>query len=379
MIILAGGGGLRLWPLSRQDCPKQFLKLTGERDASLFIETILRCHGDDEGFIKPEDIYVVTSRDLECLVQAELCQAGLERIIQNIICEPERRNTAPAIALAGRYLYETGRDADEVLAILPADHAVSDIPLFRARLREGADLASKGAIVTLGVVPTHPATGYGYIEVESLDCSTGQPVKSFTEKPDYETACRYLAANRYYWNAGILIASIATLMDAWQTHAPQIDRVIRHGYHYAQRHFAQMPDISMDYAVLEKASNVLMLPLQASWSDLGCWDNIYEMLAKDEDANALQCRYFQKYETQRSLIWSETGRHIAAVGVEDLIIVDTPDVLAIIRRGESQSVRELAFKRDVVPSGAVASRSYRQATVAALTSADSVELPLSIN
>jgi mannose-1-phosphate guanylyltransferase len=244
--------------------------------------------------------------------------------------------------------------------------------VFQARLREGAALASEGALVTLGVVPTHPATGYGYIEVaehkehhkghaDFTHPSIGRPVKSFREKPDADTARRYLATGRYYWNAGLFILSIATLRQAVQAHAPQIDAIIRQGARYSHRHFEQMPDISMDYAILEKASNIMMLPLEAGWSDLGCWDNIYEMLAKDDDENAVQCRDFQHAGTRRSLVWSETGRHIATVGVEDLIVIDTPDALAIVRRGDSQSVKNLTLDRIAGPPGAVVSRIREQA------------------
>jgi mannose-1-phosphate guanylyltransferase / mannose-6-phosphate isomerase len=267
----------------------------------------------------------------------------------NVLVEPCRRNTAPAIALAAQHLLETSPDGENtVLAILPADHAVEDSESFRATLRQAEGLAKQGYIATLGITPTEAHTGYGYIQVAqaAMNKESAQqgwfPVEAFVEKPDAKTAQRYFEANNYFWNAGIFVLTIKTLMDALQTHAPKVYEPLKQGYDYAFQRFDSMPDISFDYAVMEHAKKVAVLPLNTVWSDVGSWDSLYHLLPKTESNNAIKARnteFLELVETEGCLLWSETQRPIALLGLSNCMVVDTPDALLVASLSATQQVR----------------------------------------
>lgn len=341
-IILCGGGGTRLWPLSRSRWPKQFLSLGDEQ--SLMCQTIGRILPEDGRARHQQNVYIVSNTQLYSLVQEDLARNGLEAIQPNVLAEPLRRNTAPAIALAAQYIAEQDDvTEDDVLVILPADHQIANESRFREHLYQAEALAKQGYIATLGVPPSHPETGYGYIEVqETYSQCDWLPVKRFVEKPDLDTAQRYVDSQRFLWNAGIFVLSIRTLMTALKAHAPHIDQLLAKGYHQALAEFASMPDISFDYAVMEHAQKVAVVPMRTDWSDVGSWDSVYEIHDKDVHENVLlQPDTTFMVDSKHCMVWNTSGRNIALVGMQNCLVVDTPDALLISAQGHTQQVKSV--------------------------------------
>jgi len=331
IIILAGGGGTRLFPLSRTCFPKQFLKLGGEK--SLLGQTLTR-------FLpvaKAEDIVVVTNKEYVHHVQAEISACGLQGV--HIILEPVGRNTAPAIALAAQYCRdEMGASDDVVMFVTPSDHIIRQPDLFIKAVRQGEQVAQKQNVVTFGIKPNNPETGYGYIEAGEV-CGDGYVVTSFKEKPDEATAREYVAAGRYYWNSGMFAFTVGHIMAELGEHQPEIYELVKQGYTEALDKFAEMPNISIDYAVAEKSQHVVTIPLSAYWNDIGSWDAIYDVLDKDKDGNAVKGDCIPLDCTNTLMLGR--SRLIAGIGLEDLLVVETDDVIVVAKKGESQKVKEL--------------------------------------
>jgi mannose-1-phosphate guanylyltransferase/mannose-6-phosphate isomerase len=331
IIILAGGGGTRLFPLSRTCFPKQFLKLGGEK--SLLGQTLTR-------FLpvaKAQDIVVVTNKEYVHHVQSELVAYGLQGV--HIILEPVGRNTAPAIALAAQYcLDEMGASDDEVLFVTPSDHIIRKSDLFIKAVCQGEKAAKERRIATFGILPDKPETGYGYIEAGE-PYRAGYVVTSFKEKPDEATAKEYVKAGRYYWNSGMFVFTIGHIMAELQEYQPPIYDLINQGYVKALKNFGDMPNISIDYAVAEKSKQVVTIPLKAYWNDIGSWDAIYDVLDKDESGNAVIGDCIPLDCTNTLMLGRD--RLIAGIGLEDLLVVETDDVIVVAKKGESQKVKDL--------------------------------------
>ena len=331
LIILAGGGGTRLFPLSRTCMPKQFLKL-GHAD-SLLTQTVKRFLP----LIKPADIVVVTNKEYVHHVKNELVACGAGSA--HILLEPVARNTAPAIALAARFcLAELDCLAEEVLFVTPADHIISPVDRFIQDVRLAVELASKDSIVTLGIKPDKPETGYGYIQAGQL-LGSGYRVESFREKPDRETAEGYLADGNYYWNSGMFAFTAGCIMDEFGLYAPELFQLASAPYPEVMAKFDAMPNISIDYAVAEKSARVVMAPLTAYWNDIGSWDAIYDVLDKDQSGNALSGDCLP-ISCANTLILGR-NRLIAGIGLEDILVVETDDVIVVAKRGESQKVKDV--------------------------------------
>lgn len=331
LIILAGGGGTRLFPLSRTCMPKQFLKL-GNSD-SLLTQTVKRFLP----LIKPTEIVVVTNKEYIHHVKTELATCGASGA--HILLEPVARNTAPAIALAARFCQdELGADAEEVLFVTPADHIIQPIDIFIKNVRQAVELAVQDKVVTLGIKPDKPETGYGYIQAgEAL--GGGYQVASFREKPDQKTAEQYLSAGNYYWNSGMFAFTTGCIMEELRAHAPEIHQLVSASYSEALKNFDTMPSISIDYAVAEKSSQVVMAPLTAYWNDIGSWDAIYDVLPKDHLGNAVQGDCLP-IDCSNTLMLGR-NRLIAGIGLEDVLVVETDDVIVVAKRGESQKVKDV--------------------------------------
>jgi len=261
VIILAGGGGSRLFPLSRTLFPKQFLKLNGEE--SLLAQTIARFLP----LVKPADMVVVTNQEYIHLVRAELIAAKAQEA--HILLEPVARNTAPAVAFAARYcLEQLGCEIDEILYVTPSDHIIRPVKTFVANVRQAIELAKKGKIVTLGIQPNYPETGYGYIQT-GKPFGAGFTVQSFCEKPNLRVAEEYLTAGNYYWNSGMFAFAIRCFMGELQAYQPEIYELAESGLAVMTTNFAQMPNISIDYAIAEKSKELVMLPITAQ-SPISC-------------------------------------------------------------------------------------------------------------
>ena len=329
VIILAGGGGTRLFPLSRGSYPKQFLKLFG--DDSLLVSTIKRF----AGLVQPEDIVVVTGAQYKQQVEMDLAAAGLDKV--HLLLEPTARNTAPAIALAVRYILDEMQATDnEVLFVAPSDHIIQPVSSFRQDVAQVAELAGQGYLVTLGITPDKPETGYGYIQA-GAPIGTGFAADAFREKPDAATAKAWLASGGYFWNGGMFAGQASLFVAEFAAHAPQIGVAMQQPLAEMVEGFAELPNISIDYAIAEKSDKVAVVPLSADWNDIGSWDAIYDVMKKDGDGNALDGDILP-VKCKNSLFMGKS-RLIAGVGLEDVLVVETDDVIVVAQRGASQDVK----------------------------------------
>lgn len=330
IIVLAGGGGTRLFPLSRDCYPKQFLHVIDNK--SLLAQTIERFLG----LVEAKDIIIVTNERYIFHVQAELKTINAQEA--HIITEPMGKNTAPAIALAQSYCQDVLQcDDDEILFVSPSDHLIKPIDVFQDLIRNAQDVA-KDNIVTLGIKPTKPEIGYGYIEAEKNN-NLAKKVISFKEKPDLATAKEYITSGNYYWNGGMFMFSIATMQAELTKYMPAIIDITQSGYQYAVDNFINMPDISIDYAVAEKSQKMMMIPMEnIYWNDIGSFDAIAEVLS-DKDKNVLKGDILAENCTDTMIIGD--NRLIAGIDLENLMIIDTPDALLVAKKGESQKVKNI--------------------------------------
>jgi len=334
-LILAGGSGTRLWPWSREELPKQFLTLTGEE--SLFQQTIRRLIPQ----VVPEHLYIIASSQWGALLRHQMQQVA-QFPHDPVILEPVPRNTCPAIALGVAYILKHGASPEDLVLISPSDHIIKDEDAFTHSLKVGCAAACKGYLVTFGIPPTKPETGFGYIEVDNQPPSNGEGyyhALRFTEKPDERTAISFLKSGNYFWNGGFFLFQAKRMIEALQEHLPEIGLLAAEGYDSLISHFDELPSISIDYAVMEKEKNIAVVPLDAGWSDIGSWDALYEALDKDEKGNVKRGDV-QIVSGKNNLIFTN-NRLIVSLDIDNLIVVDTPDALLIARRGSSQVMREI--------------------------------------
>lgn len=335
-IILCGGNGTRLWPVSRALMPKQFVKLFDEK--SLFQLTLQR-----NNFICPKTFIVSNSQQYFLALDQvkETFSSNLDEI--SYLLEPVGRNTAPAIALACMTLPK-----EEIVLVTPSDHLIKNEKEYRLVLEHAKQLADENYLVTFGIKPSFAETGFGYIE------ALGEEVKAFHEKPDIVRAQKYLEAGNYYWNSGMFCFKAGVFLEELQKYAPAIYEACKNALApqslelqsrvitIKENKMLEIPDDSIDYAVMEHSSRVKVVPSDISWSDLGSFDALYEELPKDENGNTLNENYVQ-VDSKNNLVYS-SQRKIATVDIEDLIIVDTADALLISKKGSSQKVKELVTK-----------------------------------
>ena len=353
-VLLCGGAGTRLWPLSRKSYPKQFSHLLGEQ--TLFQASALRLSGTDYG-----SPLVITASDFRFIVAEQLQAVGIEP--HAILLEPEGRNTAPAVLAAALHVART--DPEGLMLVAPCDHAVRDADAFRAAVATGVPAAQAGQLVTFGITPTYPETGYGYLELAETPQGDGPvPLTRFVEKPDAARAAEMLADQRHLWNGGIFLFRACDILAAFEAHAPTLMAPVQAALDTAQSDldflrlapepWAQADDISIDYAVMERADNLSVVPFPHGWSDLGGWDAVWRESAQDANgvatagnATALNC--------ENTLLRSEADQlAIVGIGLKDIVAVAMPDAVLVAHASEAQQVKEAV--------GALKARQAPQAT-----------------
>jgi mannose-1-phosphate guanylyltransferase/mannose-6-phosphate isomerase len=332
IVILAGGGGTRLFPLSRKNYPKQFLKI--ENEGTLFTQTVKRF----SGLVSSDNIIIVTNQKYKFLIRDELKMCNMTEA--HILLEPSPRNTAPAIALAVKYIEDVLKAPEnEQIIVAPSDHIIKDKEGIIDTIKKANKPISGGSIVTFGIEPLAPETGYGYIEAGSKT-DFGFQVSRFVEKPKPEKAKEYLSTGRFYWNSGIFGFSTATLKKELELNVPMLSTEYKkHTYNELLEKFKELPCESIDYAVIEKATNIVVIPYRKGWTDIGSWDAYYEYKDKDSNGN-VSASNARLINTKNSLIHSD-NRLITTIDLEDVMIIDTKDVLMVAKKGESQKVKEL--------------------------------------
>ncbi len=359
--ILSGGAGARLWPVSRRMHPKPFMEVAGKP---------LLTHALERAGAIAEEVLIVTNQDHYFLTENLLKDTPKAPKVSYLL-EPKGRNTAPAIALAVRHIQKAHGD-DAVCLVLAADHLISDDAAFEKAVGQAAEQAREGNLVVFGIRPTGPETGYGYLEVAAAGDGP-QALKSFVEKPDRATAEQYLAEGRYYWNSGMFCFTVGVMAQNMSAHAGDVWAASETAFAEAQENagvmrfeedsFTAQPDISIDYAVMEKAENIAMVPAGFGWSDVGSWDAVASAHEADTDGNsAVGMAKVQFVETRTTYIesTSHTEKVIAAIGVENLVIIDTPDALLVADRAKSQDVKLVV---EALKAGADADLTELPATV----------------
>lgn len=338
-VILSGGAGSRLWPLSRSMRPKQFINLVG--DYSLFQQTVTRL-AEVPAIVAP---VIICNQQHRFMVAEQMQQLGLSH--NGIILEPVARNTAPAIATAAAKLAGDAALKNCVMLVLPSDHLLHDTLAFSNAIGVAAVAAQRGNLVTFGIKPANPATGYGYIKAASFDGATA--VEQFVEKPDLTTAESYLAAGGYYWNSGMFMVTPALCIAEFEQHAPTMYRHVVAALDGAvidldflrleQSAYQQCQNISVDYAIMERSDNVQMVPLNAGWSDIGSWTALAETGGKDAHGNVTRGDVWLE-AVNNSYIHAE-NKLVSAVGVDDLIIVETHDVVVVTSKQADQDISKI--------------------------------------
>ncbi|WP_333848963.1 mannose-1-phosphate guanylyltransferase/mannose-6-phosphate isomerase [Leclercia sp.] len=346
-VIMAGGTGSRLWPLSRELYPKQFLSLTGQ--SSMLQTTLNRLTG-----MHCENPVVICNELHRFIVAEQLRNIGM--LSNNIILEPEGRNTAPAIALAALTILKANPDSDSLLLILAADHIIEDEINFRKSVTGALELAQLGKLVTFGIIPTHPETGYGYIKRGdkfshvSVDLSeTGYAVEAFVEKPDLSTAETFLSSQEYYWNSGMFLFSAKNYLAELKKYRPDILEACEKALNSSmpdmdfvrvdQEEFLRCASESIDYAVMENTSDAVVVPLSVGWSDVGSWSSLWDISTKSEGGNVLQGDVIVT-NSQNNYINAESSL-VAAVGIDNLVIVQTKDAVLVANKNDVQDVKKI--------------------------------------
>jgi mannose-1-phosphate guanylyltransferase/mannose-6-phosphate isomerase len=344
-VILCGGSGTRLWPLSRKSYPKQFVPLLEER--TLFQSCVLRLvgQGGNLDFAPPT---VLTNSDFRFIVTEQLQQVGVDP--GAVLIEPAVRNTAPAVLAAALHLQ--AQDPDGLILVAPSDHVVPDVEGFQTAVAEGVRrIADAGDLVTFGITPDHPETGYGYLQLQDHPDGQGHavPLSRFVEKPDLETAQAMLADGRYLWNAGIFLFSVRDIIAAFQEHAPELIDPVQTAVSEARSDLGflrldpaaweRAQDISIDYAVMERASNLSVVPYSGGWSDLGSWTAVHEQ--SDPDASGVATSGpVTAIECKNALLRAESGdQQLVGIGIEDLIVVAMPDAVLVADKDRAQDAK----------------------------------------
>jgi len=362
-VILCGGTGTRLWPLSRASYPKQYWPLAGTGEDTLLQQTQQRL----AGLPGLESPLLICNEDHRFIVAEQLRQIGVEP--QAILLEPVGRNTAPAVAVAA--LQATAHGEDPLLLVLAADHVIRDAATFRATVTAGMAAAEAGQLVTFGIVPTAPETGYGYIEAAQslLGANEPVPIARFVEKPDRATAEQFLATGRFTWNSGMFLFKASAILAELERLAPEVVSACRSSLEHdsadldflrlEREAFASCPSVALDVAVMERTDRGAVLPLEAGWSDVGSWSALWETADQDSDGNVLRGRVIS--EGSSNCYLRSEHRLVVGLGVEDLVVVETDDVVLVAHRDRAQEVKAIVgrLEREGAPESKAHRKIYR--------------------
>lgn len=348
LFIMAGGVGSRFWPKSRNSFPKQFIDVLGTGESLLQLT-----YNRFSKIIDVDNIYIVTNKDYYDLVHEQLPALQTE----NIICEPSRNNTAPCIAYAAFKSFK--QDPDSIMVIVPSDHLILKENEYLKIIKDATNFVEEDNIlVTLGISPTRPDTGYGYIQYEKITDRELYPVKAFHEKPQLALATQYLKDGNYLWNAGMFIWRAADILEAYKRYSPEIYELFHKGAEFYNtvkesefilENYPKSENISIDYAIMEKAKNVYTIPSDIGWSDLGTWNSLFEVSEKNEDNNVLIANGHQKINNSSGcIINAPSGKMIVIEDLRDYIIVDNDNVLLIYPRSKEQEIKSItsALKKE---------------------------------
>lgn len=340
---MAGGVGSRFWPVSTAAFPKQFHDLLG-MGQSLLQKTVNRF----SNIVPRENIFILTNRDYLGLVQEQLPKIKRERII----LEPAMRNTAPCILLAGLKIIKENPDA--VMVVAPSDHWIQEEELFIEDIKEAFQHAkSQNKLITLGIIPTSPHTGYGYVQYEKKEGQRLQKVQKFTEKPTAKKAKQFLEEGKYLWNAGIFIWKASYIIECFMKFQPEMHKLLNSGpeklntpeeSNFIEEVYHDAQNISIDYAVMEKSDETWVIPASFGWNDLGTWGSIYDQLAQDSMGNAVVNAQLFAQNSERNIFYTHHHKVVVADGLENYIIIDDKNVLLIIPREKEQEIKEIRSK-----------------------------------
>jgi len=356
-VILSGGSGTRLWPLSRGAYPKQFLPLVSDR--TMVQETVLRLKGID----KLQAPIAVCNEGHRFMMAEQLWEIGAQP--DSIILEPVGKNTAPAVALAAL----AAKSPDDILLILPADHVIDNVPAFQQAVMKAGQLAEDGFLVTFGIVPTAPETGYGYIKRSSEKIADAFSVADFVEKPDAIIAQTYVDSGEYYWNSGMFAFKAGRYLEELEKFAPEMLLSCRQAFLQAKTDvdfvridkelFAQCPSDSIDYAVMEKTDKAVVIPLEAEWSDVGSWSALWEVTDKDPFGNAVSGDVLA-LDTENSFIHAG-NKLVAVIGLQDIVVVETDDAVMVAHKDRVQDVKKIvaSLKKEQRPEADLHRKVYR--------------------
>lgn len=333
-LILAGGSGSRLWPLSRELYPKQLLNI--QNTESLLQSTFLRLNE----YISAENIISITG-----VKHASNVSYQLSKILEKptVLSEPIAKNTAPAIILATKYIVEISKE-DPVIIVVPSDHLIKDSSMFTKTIQESEVLAKQGYIVTFGIKPTYPETGYGYINISDEKLESGYRVNKFVEKPNEAVAQKYIEDGNYYWNSGIFMFKASTMLKEAEKCAPEIFNLLKNfdftkSAEIPYTEFDKMPNISIDYAVMEKSDKIALVELKSDWNDLGSWKSIYDISNKDENGN-VKIGHVIDEGSKNSFVYS-SSKLVTTIGLEDVILVETEDAILACKKDKAQDVKKI--------------------------------------
>ncbi|MGN1125126.1 MAG: mannose-1-phosphate guanylyltransferase/mannose-6-phosphate isomerase [Candidatus Gastranaerophilaceae bacterium] len=334
-LILAGGSGSRLWPLSRELYPKQLLNLNMEKSLIQSTFERLACFAPSENIISITNTKHVSNVKYQLQSMSKKAQ---------VLAEPVAKNTAPAIAVATKYIQSISKEDDPVIIVAPSDPLIKDLGAFKTTVMRGEKVAKEGYIVTFGIQPAYPETGYGYINVEDKKIHDGFKVKQFVEKPDAQTAQKYVDAGTYYWNSGIFMFKASTFLNELQKANPEIFNLLAE-FDFSKSaeipyvSFNKMPSISVDYAVMEKSDKIALVKLESDWNDIGSWQAIYDVSEKDKDGNVFIGNVID--EGSKNTFAYSSSKLVATIGLEDTVIVETEDAILACKTNNTQDVKKI--------------------------------------